>query len=164
MIKIERSKIKDQRSKIKNQKSKTKSAAPSVGNWQSAMFIVLIVLSFSLFGCGGDSNPPPQQPRRSTPTSDAPTVDTNDYTLKGAVEYCKTGQFRYIFAFKRTDGQALTADDKTYLKTNAPIEVSYWLKADNGVYAVACTNFSFKDEHFDALKKRFAIEDHSEKK
>jgi hypothetical protein len=151
---------------ITNRKSK----APSVENRkfpQSAMLIViLIVLSFSFFGCGGDSKPQQQQqPKRSsTQTPDAPPVDTNDYTLKGAVEYCKTGQFRYIFAFKRTDGQALTTDDKTYLKANAPIEVSYWLKADNGVYAIACTNFPFKDEHFDALKKRFIIEDHSEKK
>jgi hypothetical protein len=125
-------------------------------------FIILIVISFSLFGCGGDSRP--QQPKRTTQTSDAPPVDTNDYTLKGAIEYGKTGQFRYILAFKRTDGKVLTADDKTYLKANAPIEVSYWLKADNGVYAVACTNFPFKDEHFEALKKRFVIEDHSEKK
>lgn len=128
-------------------------------------FFVLVVSSLLLIGCNTGAPTKPQQPRRTTtPSSPSETVDTNDYTLKGAIEYCKTGQFRYTFAFKRTDAQPLTSDDKTFIKASSPIEVSYWLKTNDGIYAVACSNFPFKQEHLDAIQTRFKIEDHSETK
>lgn len=128
-------------------------------------FFILIISSLLFTGCYTGAPTQTQQPKRTnTPRSPSETVDTNDYTLNGAIEYGKTGQFRYILAFKRTDGQPLTSDDKTYLKTNSPIEVSYWLKTNDGIYAVACSNFPFKQEHLDAIQTRFKIEDHSEKK
>lgn len=126
-------------------------------------FVFLVFVSFLFSGCMSD--PPPQRPKpTNTPTSSTQSNDSNDYTLKGAISYCSNGQFRYTLAFKRTDGQPLTTDDKEYLKSNSPQGVAYWLKADNGVYGVACSNFAFEKEHLDALQKRFKMEDHSEKK
>lgn len=126
-------------------------------------FVLLTFLSFLFSGCISDSPSQPPKPA-NTPTSNTPSVDSNDYTLKGAINYCSNGQFHYTLAFKRTDGQPLTTEDKEYLKSNSPQGVAYWLKADNGVYGVACSNFAFEKEHLDALQKRFKIEDHSEKK
>ena len=134
-----------------------------------AQVYAVTFLLFCLMGCGrddGNKQPQnePQMRRESESTASPPISNTEGYTLKGALSYCVTAQMHYIFAFTRLDGQVMNADDKTYLKSNSPQEVNYWLSADNGRYAVGCSNFSFKSEHMDALKKRFKVEDFSEKK
>jgi len=124
--------------------------------------IFLLLTAFISFGCSPDSKSPAQRPSSSTPSAPAPKKESD--TLKDAIQYGKNGQFRYIFAFKRLDDKVMTPDDKEYLKQNSPVQVNYFLQAENGLYAIACSNFAFEEKHFDALKKRFKIEDHSEKK
>ncbi len=128
-----------------------------------SLFIFLLIFSFFSFGCTGSDRQTQTTPNRNNPqTSSTPKEDGD--TLKEAIEYGKNGQFRYIFSFKRLDDQVMNSEDFEYLKTNSPVQVNYFLKADKGLYAVACSNFPFEEKHFTALKKRFKVEDHSDKK
>jgi hypothetical protein len=69
--------------------------------------------------------------------------------------------FQKVYVISRPDGGALNADDKTYLKTNMPIETTMRVLTDEDRRLIVGTNFDLKPEHFDALNKRFRIEDYT---
>jgi basic membrane lipoprotein Med (substrate-binding protein (PBP1-ABC) superfamily) len=69
--------------------------------------------------------------------------------------------FQKVYVISRPDGAALNADDKAYLKTNMPIETTMRLLTDEDRRLIVGTNFDLKPEHFDALNKRFHVEDYT---
>ena len=69
--------------------------------------------------------------------------------------------FQKVYVISRPDGGALDADDKAYLKTNMPIETTMRILTDEDRRLIVGTNFDLKPEHFDALNKRFRIEDYT---
>ena len=69
--------------------------------------------------------------------------------------------FQKVYVISRPDGGTLDADDKAYLKTNMPIETTMRILTDEDRRLIVGTNFDLKPEHFDALNKRFRIEDYT---
>lgn len=69
--------------------------------------------------------------------------------------------FQKVYVISRPDGGAINADDKVYLKTNMPIETTMRILTDEDRRLIVGTNFDLKPEHFDALNKRFRIEDYT---
>ena len=69
--------------------------------------------------------------------------------------------FQKVYVISRPDGGQLNADDRAYLKTNMPIETTMRILTDDDRRLIVGTNFDFKPEHFDALNKRFRIEDYT---
>jgi hypothetical protein len=68
-----------------------------------------------------------------------------------------------IYVVRRQDSAPLDADDKDYLRRNTPLEVATWVLTDDGTTAIAGANFDFEPKHFDALSKRFTVEDYTNK-
>ena len=73
----------------------------------------------------------------------------------------RRNNFQKVYVISRPDGGSLNADDKAYLKTNMPIETTMRILTDEDRRVIVGTNFDFKPEHFDALNKRFKIEDYT---
>jgi hypothetical protein len=73
----------------------------------------------------------------------------------------RRNNFQKVYVIARPDGVAFNADDKAYLKTNMPIETTMRILTDEDRRVIVGTNFDFKPEHFDALNKRFKIEDYT---
>lgn len=69
--------------------------------------------------------------------------------------------FQKVYVISRPDGGALDADDKAYLKTNMPIETTMRILTDENRRLIVGTNFDLKPEHFDALNRRFRVEDYT---
>jgi hypothetical protein len=68
-----------------------------------------------------------------------------------------------IYVVRRKDSAPLAADDKDYLRRNTPLEVATWVLTDDGTTAIAGANFDFEPKHFEALSKRFTVEDYTNK-
>ncbi|MDT7541125.1 MAG: hypothetical protein QOE33_1029 [Acidobacteriota bacterium] len=66
-----------------------------------------------------------------------------------------------IYVVRRKDSAPLAADDKDYLRRNTPLEVATWVLTDDGTTAIAGANFDFEPKNFDALSKRFTVEDYT---
>jgi len=127
---------------------------------------LLVVSSFlcllvSLGGCG--STPPNTS---STPTPEPTTAATPQSSpLVGFdkdLAYVRNGGYSYIFVFSRKDKKPLDKDDSAFLRTNAP-QVVDWVVTDEGKKVIAGTNFNLEEGNMGALKKRFVVEDYSNK-
>jgi hypothetical protein len=124
--------------------------------------IVLALLAIALplsNGCGkGDSQS--SQPGAASSSSPKKTTQT---PFERDLDFVRTSRFKYVFVFSRTDGGTFDKESIDYLKANSPQETNQWVITDDKRYAIAGTHFEFKQEHFDALGKRFKIEDYSGK-
>jgi hypothetical protein len=119
----------------------------------------LTVLSFAVFALAimlptacqkGASDTPNQPAVASSPKAQTP--------FERDLDFVRQGSFTYVFVFSRKDGGVFTAEDIAYLKASSPPETNQWVSTDDGKRVIAGTNFEFKQEHFDALYKRFNIE------
>ena len=126
---------------------------------QPAGLILALLFAFTC-GCqkASDSKSSPAGGTTAPATPAKPQTD-----FERDLDYVRKGQFTYVFIFSRKDGAAFTPDDINYLKANSPQETNQWIRTDNGRRVIAGTNFEFKQEHFDALNKRFNVEDYSGK-
>lgn len=116
---------------------------------------LLALCSLCFYGCG-----------KGNGTGSAPGAASSpkpQTAFERDLDYVRKSQFTYVFVFSRTDGGAFTKDDIAYLKANSPPETNQWLSTDEGKRVIAGTHFEFKPEHFDALRKRFNIEDYTGK-
>jgi hypothetical protein len=120
------------------------------------LFCVVLVI-ISLCGCHKSepaSGPGPSQ-NKATP---APRTD-----FEQKLQYVRDGQFTHIYVFARKDGGAFDKEDVAYLTENSPTgeKTNMRVKTDDGRRVVVGTNFEFTQENFDALSKRFQIEDYT---
>jgi hypothetical protein len=76
----------------------------------------------------------------------------------------RTGDFEYVFAFKRKDGGKFDRDDKDFLKNNTPQQTNRWLLTKDETIVIAGSNYIFSPDILKKLGARFAIEDYSPKK
>jgi len=106
-------------------------------------------------GCRKASDPVSKPVVATSPTPQTP--------LERDLDYVRLGQFTYMFVFSRKDGGVFTSEDISYLKSNSPKETNQWVSSDGGRRVIAGTNFEFKQEHFDALSKRFQIANYTGK-
>ena len=127
---------------------------------------LLVVSSFlcllvSLSRCG--SAPPNTS---ATPTPESTTAATPQSSpLVGFdkdLAYVRNGGYSYIFVFSRKDKKPLDKDDSAFLRTNAP-QVVDWVVTDEGKKVIAGTNFNLEEGNMGELKKRFVVEDYSNK-
>ncbi len=125
----------------------------------SGLFIL-----FSIFGSScasqiilNDKNPTPVPVGESTPE---PKVDDFEARLKQV----ETGNFGYVFAFRRKDAGEFNSEDIGYFRVNLPEETNQKILTADKRALVVGSNFAFPPENLDALKKRFKMEDYSPKK
>ncbi len=121
--------------------------------------LALLAIASPLYtGCGkGDSQS--SQPGAASSSSPKKTQTPFERDL----DFVRTSRFKYVFVFSRTDGGVFDKESIDYLKANSPPETNQWVITDDKRYAIAGTHFEFKPEHFDALGKRYKIEDYSGK-
>ncbi|MFL6229233.1 MAG: hypothetical protein ACJ741_10680 [Pyrinomonadaceae bacterium] len=68
-----------------------------------------------------------------------------------------------IYVVRRKDNEPLQADDRDYIRHNTPLEVATWQLTKDERAAIAGANFDFEPKHFEALNKRFTVEDYTNK-
>ncbi len=78
------------------------------------------------------------------------------------LDFVRRGQYTYVLVFSRKDGKLLDKNDGAYLRTNAP-QVVDWVTTDQGKKVIAGTNFDLEQGNLKLLKKRFIIEDYTNK-
>jgi len=117
---------------------------------------VLVLMAGLLSGCNKGNEGAKDSP--------APATSPKDQTpFERDLEYVRQGQFTYVLVFARKDKGTFTKEDIDYLKANSPPETNQWISTDTNRRIIAGTNFEFKQEHYDALNKRFTIENLSGK-
>lgn len=114
------------------------------------MFLSLINLS-----CRSDGEAPVET-AKATPTPEKKVDDVQDN-----LSLVQRAGFAFIYVFRRADGEALTGDDKKYLKENSPADTNQWRLTEDGKTVIAGSNYKFMPEHLDALRARFVVEDYS---
>lgn len=130
----------------------------TVSGFRLPVLLFLLVLLSLGSACGNADD------RDVTVKTSAPTPESKPDELKDALFSMEAGGFDYVFIFHRTDGEPLTADDKKYLKDNAPADTNRWNLTSDGKIAVAGSNYKFTAENLKALEKRFVIENRSKVK
>lgn len=121
--------------------------------------IVVALTAVAFNGC----NKPRTESTGPAPGPAARPASTPLSAFEQDLNYVRQGQFTHVYVFARRDGGVMNTEDVDYLKANSPSETNMWVRTDEGRRIIAGTNFAFKPEHFDALNKRFNIEDYSGK-
>jgi hypothetical protein len=91
----------------------------------------------------------------------APSPPKTDFEHK--LDIVRRAPHVKIYVIRRKDSAPLAADDKDYLRRNTPLELATWVLTDDGATAIAGANFDFEPKHFEALSKRFTVEDYTGK-
>lgn len=116
---------------------------------RAAIATLAAFVAVMLGGCDGDGA------RSNNAAQNRPSAFEKDLAS------VRRNNFQKVYVISRPDGGVLNADDKAYLKTNMPIETTMRILTDEDRRVIIGTNFDFKPEHFDALNKRFKIEDYT---
>lgn len=124
-----------------------------------ATLLALLLVTSLLYGCKG-SDSGSSSNSGSAQTKAAPTPRT-DFEQK--LDYVRNGQFNHIYVFSRKDGGPFDRDDVAYLTAHSPVgeKTNMRVKTDDGRRVVIGTNFEYEQAQFDALSKRFNIEDYT---
>jgi len=128
-------------------------------NAQILLSGLFILSSIVCSGCASqiilnDKNPTPMPVGESTPE---PKIDDFEARLRQV----QTGNFEYIFAFRRKDAAEFNSEDIAYFRGNLPEETNQKILTADKRALVVGSNFAFPPENLDALKKRFKMEDYS---
>jgi hypothetical protein len=125
---------------------------------RSLVIAVTLVAAISLTCCSR-SNTNSASPSEPSTTQPAPSPKTG---FEADLDYVRKGQYTYVWVFSRKDGKPLDKTDGAYLRTNAP-QVVDWVTTDQGKRVIAGTNFDLAKGNLELLKKRFVVEDYSNK-
>lgn len=77
------------------------------------------------------------------------------------LETMRTANFSFIFVLRRKDGAKLDADDKKFIRTNAPEVANRLLLSDDDKALIAGSNYPFAPEKLKPLQERFDFQDFS---
>jgi hypothetical protein len=123
----------------------------------ATVFALLLIVGL-LCGCrktdsGSSGSGSPQSKAAPTPATD----------FERQLQYVRDGQFAHIYVFARKDGGAFDKDDVAYLTANSPVgeKTNMRVKTEDSRRVIVGTNFEYTQENFDALGKRFNIEDYT---
>ena len=108
---------------------------------------------------------PPNNNSTPTPETAASSPTPQSSPLVGFdkdLAYVRNGGYSYVFVFSRKDKKPLDKDDSAILRTNAP-QVVDWVTTDGGKKVIAGTNFNLEEGNMGELRKRFVVEDYSNK-
>lgn len=126
---------------------------------QLFLFLLMIIL---LTGCQPSQRILEDSKKNATPeptenTSSESTRDDFEDLLKSV----QTGNFEYIYAFRRKDAEVLNGEDKKFLKENSPGETNQRVLTSDGKAVIMGSNYLFTPENLQNLKKRFEVKDYS---
>ena len=119
---------------------------------------LLFVIGTLCAACGGGSTP--STSTNSSPDTDAAASPSPLTDFEEALRFIRNGQFTYVYVISRKDGGPFTVEDSIFLKTNAPQFVDTAATKDR-TKVVAGTNFNLEEGNMEALKRRFVVEDYS---
>jgi len=120
--------------------------------------MLLLCLTFGACGRHADAPEPATEPAIAE-SSPKPTPRTQ---FERDLQYVRNGQYTYVWIFARKDGKPLDKDDGDYLRKSAP-QVVDWVTTDEGKKVIGGTNFDLAQGNLELLKKRFVVEDYSNK-
>ncbi len=123
--------------------------------WATAAVLLAI---FSVLGCG----PNPRimnsvEEKRDEKRTERPDLSPFEADLKAM----RTAEFAYIYVLRRKDGAEMSAEDRSFVNANTPIETNRRKVSDEGKAIILGSNFEFEQKVLDGLQARFAFEDHS---
>jgi len=75
------------------------------------------------------------------------------------IEAMRTADFNFIYIFRRKDGAAMTAEDRSFVIANTPVETNRRKVSDEERAIILGSNFRFPPETIAKLAERFAFED-----
>jgi hypothetical protein len=120
-------------------------------------FISLLLTACASAPSNSNSTPSPE-PSTATATPQSSPLTGFEKDLK----YIRDGGYTYVWTFARKDKKPLDKDDSAFLRTNAP-QVVDWVTTDEGKKVIAGTNFNLEEGNMAVLRKRFIVEDYSNK-
>jgi hypothetical protein len=123
------------------------SAARAAKLLRAGVTVFVLASCLALAACGGSQ----QQKSAAPPKSD----------FERNLDTVRRGSYVKIYVIRRTDGQPLATDDKNFLRQNTPMETGMWVVTGDGRAAIAGAGFEFEPKHFEALSKRFTVEDYT---
>ena len=127
--------------------------------------VVLIAATlFFVAACSGGSPAPTNNDSSASPAA-APSASVQASPLSDfeeALRFVRNGQYTYIWVFSRKDGKPLTPADSIFLKMNAPQLVDLTATTDK-TKAIGGTNFNLEEGNMELLRRRFNVEDYSNK-
>ena len=124
------------------------------------IILALLIAGVTVTSCNNDNtNTATSSSPAATPSSPAPTPKTG---FEADLDYVRKGQYTYVWVFGRKDGKPLDKNDAAYLRTNAP-QVVDWVTTEEGKRVIAGTNFDLAQGNLALLKKRFNVEDYTNK-
>jgi hypothetical protein len=115
--------------------------------WATA-FVLASCLALAACGGGGGKQKPAAPPKSD---------------FEQSLDTVRRGSYVKIYVIRRTDGQPLAPEDKQYLRQNTPMETGMWVVTEDNRAAIAGAGFEFEQKHFEALSKRFTVEDYTNK-
>lgn len=125
--------------------------------FNQCFLIVLFFFSLLNFSCTYRSFEATKPEANQTVENEIPPFERDLQTMR-------TANFDFIYVFRRKDGGAFDAEDRKYLRTNAPPETNRFISTDDGRAFIAGSSYKFTAENLETLGKRFNIEDYSAKK
>jgi hypothetical protein len=123
--------------------------------------ILLIVLSGFGAGCASqvilNDRPPADEPAASS----TPEAKIDDFEAR--LSSVQTGNFEFVYVFRRRDGEAFSSDDKRLFRETTVNVNQRQLTADDKALIIG-SNYAFPPETLELLKNEFKFEDYSPKK
>ncbi len=126
-----------------------------------ARLLIFILLLLVSLGCQPNQTILNDRQPTPAPVENTPEIIIDD--LEERLKSVQTGNFEFIYVFRKKDGEIFSGDDKKYLKDNAPFDTNQWVLTSDKKGVIAGSNYTFIPENLEALKKRFRIEDYSPK-
>ncbi len=150
--------------KKSNLSSVTAAGAAAVCNCMKIQHLIpFLVFLLVALGCQPSQRVLEDRQPTATPfVEETPEVPRDDFDER--LKSVQTGDFYYIYAFRRKDGEPFTSDDTKYFKENIPPDTNQIQRTADKKVIIVGTNYLFDLQSLDALKKRFKIEDYSPKK
>ena len=121
----------------------------------------IILIALFLTACGGSTT----DTANETPASGSPRAGVQSSPqseFEKDLQFIRKGGFTYVWLISRKDGQPLEPTDSIFLRANAP-QVVDWIKTDGGKKVFAGTNFNLEEGNLEFLKRRYVMEDYSNK-
>ncbi len=129
-------------------------------------FTTVFLLCLLNFACQNNSS---ETNATSSNQTTNVVVNANETVSKPQSDFDKTlsdmrtGDFEYVFAFKRKDGGKFDRGNKDFLKENTPQQTNRWLLTKDETTVFAGSNFIFSPAVMKKLAAKFTVEDYSPK-
>lgn len=116
--------------------------------------LLCCVLAFG-FACGRISF--------SQENTNSTTVEPKEQlsSLQKEIRAMQTADFQFIYVFKRKDGGEFDKEDRDFLRANRTDDINRWSSTDDKKAYIAGSNYDFRLEHLQNLRKRFIVENYS---